>query len=1209
MARCQRYALRTTGHWAVCLIGIALVLQAPAFTNSQRLGRRLQQFEPADEVLPVEEAAPAETPVGATKHVEDSVTRPFFKVADPGDVDAVTALRVYEQGAQVASIAYLLQGAADSLSKAPGSSNALLPYLDPTILRLYAAGPHRCNSHTAELLYDLSAVLYGSGELQACHYALYQALRSVFAWVRDNTPLALVQLPGQPDARVALPDPDLISDLELVLAVAGALADPEQLGGETAELLQGSCGLSREAFAGVVPQVTAALAALHADLPLLQSIAATLHERHWDPEVSEGPGEQAQQRRRGRRVLWLEPGRSVEVYDDAMADPEAQSDLEAALGAVAQDEFDHTIRRRAARRGGSAAAAGARQLLAASSSGSVTYSMPPSTFTIAAPATLPKLFIPIVFHIMLYKEANGTTGPANFAQALSYVNRLVRITNSMAKPMNVQFYVGEVRSDAAAYPYLMIPDRTTWLNLPVCTAGAATCLNTEAYVGPLLVDWPRSINVFVASDSLAGTNVPLGYAYVPGSDLKAVNGHVFITWDTLSVDGSNRLSLYNDGPNTLLHELFHHLGLQHPFGPTNDAANSCNDDDYVVDTPTTLGSASSSSFISTASAYCMETFWGVYGGDWDATYARWSSTLGVPEGDMNAWADSCPTQAGYDELGNYMTYNTPVCFPALGHFTRGQAEMAHYVSAELNPIMYSWGQYYAAVSPSPPPQASPPPEAYTNICKATSKNCACKATWTLNGNNYAFCDRTGTTNSLACEVADPASCADCASFGSAQCILSCTGTARQCRKSLAPGTFTPPPPPPRPPSPPPMPPPPPPRAIPSTCLKASNGCKCRSTWRFNGQYWSYCASPDGDKNLWCQVESTCPGFNTSSAYQYCDPSLTLTSCKVQEVFFSQTRNPPWPPAPPASPSPPPDLRPRPPPSPASPPPPSPPPTASPPPPPPPVTVASINASVTIAANCSLLTNATNTAALRANLTAELSRILGVPGSYITIWSFGCGSIVANYTVAFPSGTTAAQVDTVKTATSSVPPASFSTSFTSSWGTVTTSSSGDVVVLQPAQLCPAGSPTSALCPASPPPPPATLLVPTPSPSPSSSKKTVLPMAAIIGIAAGGGALLLAILIIIIVCACRSGPKPAHAPPGGKGKVAPQPQYAPQQAAPQQQYYGGGGAPPPGGMPAANFRPAGGYDAAQQQGNIPYYRQQQPPQQQGYPQYPVYPTGYQ
>eukprot|EP00198_Chlamydomonas_reinhardtii_P008364 XP_001697701.1 predicted protein [Chlamydomonas reinhardtii] len=799
MARCQGRRMGL----AVCLIGIAFVLQAPGFADSQRPSRRLQQLGPAEELLPAEDlAVPAEAPAGATKYVEDSVSRPFLKVADPGDVDAATALRVYEQGAQVASIAYLLQGAADSLSKSPGSSNALLPYLDPTILRLYSAGPHRCNSHTAELLYDLSAVLYGSTQLQACHYALYQSLRSVFAWVRDNTPLALVQPPGQPDARVALPDPDLTSHLELVLAVAAALGDPEQLGGETAELVQGSCGLSREAFAGVVPQVAAALAALHQDLPLLQDIAATLHERHWDPEVSEGPGDPSQQRRRGRRMLWLEPGRAVEVFDDALTDPESQPDLEAALGAAAAaEDFD--------------------------------------------------LFIPIVFHIMQYKETNGTTGPVNFAQALTYVNRMVRITNYMAKPMNVQFYTSQVRNDAATYPYLTLPDRNTWLNLPVCTSGTLNCLNTESYVAPLLVDWPRSINVFVASDSLAGTNVPLGYAY-------AVNGHVFITWDTLSTDGSNKLSIYNDGPNTLLHELFHHLGLQHPFGPTNDAANSCSDDDYVVDTPTTLGSASSSSFIATASAYCMETFWGVYGGDWDATYTRWSSSLGIPEGDMNSWADSCPTQAGYDELGNYMTYNTPVCFPALGHFTRGQAEMAHYVSAELNPVMYSWGQYYAA---------------------ATTKNCACKATWSLNGNSYAYCDRTGSSNSLTCEVADPASCADCASFGTAQCILQCTGTARQCRKSLAPGTqdST--------------------TAFPVTRIqaaqplllpppnlqKAANGCKCRSSWRFNGQYWSYCASPDGDKTLWCQVESTCAGFNVSTAYQYCDTSLTLASCKVQEV--------------------------------------------------------------------------------------------------------------------------------------------------------------------------------------------------------------------------------------------------------------------------------------------------------------------------------------
>lgn len=28
-----------------------------------------------------------------------------------------------------------------------------------------------------------------------------------------------------------------------------------------------------------------------------------------------------------------------------------------------------------------------------------------------------------------------------------------------------------------------------------------------------------------------------------------------------------------------------------------------------------------------------------------------------------------------------------------------------------------------------------------------------------------------------------------------------------------------------------------------------------------------------------QVESTCAGFNVSTAYQYCDTSLTLASCK------------------------------------------------------------------------------------------------------------------------------------------------------------------------------------------------------------------------------------------------------------------------------------------------------------------------------------------
>lgn len=114
----------------------------------------------------------------------------------------------------------------------------------------------------------------------------------------------------------------------------------------------------------------------------------------------------------------------------------------------------------------------------------------------------------------------------------------------------------------------------------------------------------------------------------------------------------------------------------------------------------------------------MELFWGQYGGDWEATYDRWSRTLGIPETDMNAWADSCPGKPGYDELGNYMTYSTPVCFAALGHLTAAQAQRLHYVTSELNPVLYAWGQYYAQYYSSPPPSTSALlQEASNNICK------------------------------------------------------------------------------------------------------------------------------------------------------------------------------------------------------------------------------------------------------------------------------------------------------------------------------------------------------------------------------------------------------------------------------------------------------------------------------------------------------------
>ncbi|GFR53081.1 hypothetical protein Agub_g15789, partial [Astrephomene gubernaculifera] len=688
------------------------------------------------------------------------------------------------------------------------------------------------------------------------------------------------------------------------------------------------------------------------------------------------------------------------------------------------------------------------------------YSLPPGGFTSAPPSALPPLLVPLIFHILLYRDTSATSststrtnsstptplGPPQYGSAPAYVERLVRVANYMARPAGVQFFVKEVRANASSYPALLLPDRASWLSCPNGGASGAACLNNATLVGSMVADFPRSINVFVASDSTAAS-VPLGYAWVPGSDVFPEEGYVFMTWDGLSPAGSNSAAAYNDGPNTLLHEAFHHLGLKHSFNPASSGLNGCNFDDYVIDTPTTYGAASSSRFAATATAYCMELFWGRYGGDWEAAYSRWSSTLGIPEADMNAWADTCPTRAGYDELGNYMTYNTPVCFAALGHFTPAQVERVHHVSYELNPVLYSWAQYYAQTAAPPPSRLSPPPEYYNNICTATKNNCACKDAWTFNSTAYSYCDRTGPSNSLTCEVANPGACSDCAAANKTategKCILACAGTARQCGRPAAPGTNNPPPPPPLPPSPPPMPPPPPPSLVPSACMRSQSGCECRSTWIYDTSFASYCASPDGSLQLWCQVTPTCPTFNVVYPFEKCNKNLTFSYCEVSRVRFRTSLLLPVAPVwPPPSPSPPPM------------PPPSPPPPA-----PSTAAVAKSSAAISIeVANCSAL-DRNATLAVTNELTNELATALSVPSDFISITRTSCNAstrpntLAANYTLYYPPNTTPVQVGNTTLRLASTPEmkAALSPAFQATWGDVASASYSSTTVLQRLQL--------------------------------------------------------------------------------------------------------------------------------------------------------------
>ncbi|GLI65838.1 hypothetical protein VaNZ11_009468 [Volvox africanus] len=871
-----------------------------------------------------------------------AVQRPFMALKDTVHAGSKDIQKFYEQTSNVSVVAYHFFGAAESLSQAPGSSNALLPYLTPIILRMYTSRPQRATSALFKQLYELSGAIQGSTpDFRDCQYDLYIALREVFTWVRDNIPLQLQEVPGQPLASAMWPDMAKYPAQRLTAAVADALADPAKLE-LTALLVSGSCQMAVTDFAALVPNISVALKELHADLLLLQDVANAMRDAHWGAEQQWGTFQVLPNPSNRRR---LDSRRSVQFKDI-----DTEADNMKLMGIVDEnDVMNGPFEEVKSNNTGDALSTTALHRRSLQSSTRV-YTFP-ANFTPAAPATMPALLVPLVFTIMLYQDSNGAIGPAQYDQAPAFIDRMVRQLNLMSKPTNIQFFVKDVRNNATRYPNILLSSRNVWLNMPFCSV--VGCLGNDATVSALVDDWPRSINVIVSADTASGNNV-LGYAYVPASDVWPSSGIVFITWDSVSTSGYNSPSNYNDGSLTLLHEIFHHLGLHHPFGPTSDT--SCNDDDYVIDTPSTLGPVSSySSIFSTAMSYCLELFWVKYGGDWDKVYDALSTRLGVPDTDMNAWADSCPGNPGYDELGNYMTYNTAVCFAAVGHLTAGQAQRAHYFTAEINPVLYAWGQYYAFKATPSPPQLSPPPSPSIDICKVSSTFCPCKPNWTYGGVQYSYCSYIPTSPSrLWCEV--DGYCTFCGS--QSRCIMTCNVAATRtvCKLPIAPGSSVPPPPVPRPPSPPPNPPPPPPPAIPDACKVANNGCPCRSTWYYGGKmYASYCSNPDGSPYLWCMVSPTCPTYATSQYYR-CASTLNASFCKSTLVYISSTRIPPAPPPvpfpprppipppllpPPPSPSPPlpptpPSPRPPSPPLPPSPPPPSPPPSPIPPSPPPPL---------------------------------------------------------------------------------------------------------------------------------------------------------------------------------------------------------------------------------------------------------------------------------
>ncbi len=261
------------------------------------------------------------------------------------------------------------------------------------------------------------------------HYTLYRALRSVFQWVAAHVPLAVQHVPDMPFADAAWPD--VRDTAHMAAAVEAALTDPTQLG-EVGTGVQVATGgrLTPKAFASLVPRIAAALSELHRDLPAIWDLAKQMYDSRW------APGD-------------MDPtGTAGATANDGDGDG-GSSNADVAKPAVQQLEHQRKEQQHASRSNRRTIHRRMQQETAIPPN--YKYAMPPD-FNPQPPAGRPPLLIPLVVHVMSYKEAGGrrSYGPAGLSESPARFDQLVRVANAALKPTNIQVFV-QVSAGRVAY--------------------------------------------------------------------------------------------------------------------------------------------------------------------------------------------------------------------------------------------------------------------------------------------------------------------------------------------------------------------------------------------------------------------------------------------------------------------------------------------------------------------------------------------------------------------------------------------------------------------------------------------------------------------------------------------------------------------------------------------------------------------------------------
>ena len=193
--------------------------------------------------------------------------------------------------------------------------------------------------------------------------------------------------------------------------------------------------------------------------------------------------------------------------------------------------------------------------------------------------------IPIVFHVM-HNYGGENVSKAQIEDAVRIINEDFQKLNSDTTQIVSQF-AGIAADSEIEFRLAQIDP---WGN---CTEGITrhqTLLTYEAGENVKnIVSWNTGmyLNVWVVANIASGAGA---YAYYPGTAPGASHEGIVCRASQLGSIGASGGS--NFAARTLTHEIGHYLNLPHTWGSSNNNAipTNCNSDDWVTDTPNTIGS-------------------------------------------------------------------------------------------------------------------------------------------------------------------------------------------------------------------------------------------------------------------------------------------------------------------------------------------------------------------------------------------------------------------------------------------------------------------------------------------------------------------------------------------------------------------------------------------------------------------------------------------